>query len=119
MAWMANKPAAKKAMATKKMAAKAPPAKAPPAKAPPQQSQAAVVMTADDPAQQPTSIGAPPPHDVGHKMVKQGKATHPHWRVGAKDNKHAARMYSNADTAHAHMKTGPGAKTAGPPSWGN
>lgn len=118
MAWMANKPAAKKAMATKKMAAKAPPAKAPPAKAPPQQSQAAVVMT-DDPAQQPTSIGAPPPHDVGHKMVKQGKATHPHWRVGAKDNKHAARMYSNADTAHAHMKTGPGAKTAGPPSWGN
>lgn len=44
--------------------------------------------------------------DVGHKMVKSGKASHPHWRQG-KGLKHAKRMYGNADTAHAHTKVRP------------
>lgn len=46
------------------------------------------------------------PSDVGHKMVKSGKASHPHWRQG-KGLKHAKRMYGNADTAHAHTKVRP------------
>ncbi len=45
--------------------------------------------------------------DVGHNMVKSGKAMHPHWRSGAKGNKHAKRMYSNADMAHNHTKIKP------------
>lgn len=47
------------------------------------------------------------PMDVGHKMVKSGKATHPHWRSGAKGNKHAKRMYDNATTAHGHTAVKP------------
>lgn len=45
--------------------------------------------------------------DVGHNMVKSGKAAHPHWRSGAKGNKHAKRMYGHADTAHGHTKIKP------------
>lgn len=51
--------------------------------------------------------GDPQAHDVGHKMVKLGKAKHPHWRSGAKGNKQAKRMYANADTAHGHTKIKP------------
>lgn len=59
-----------------------------------------------DPSQQPQFQGDAMPMDVGHKMVKAGKATHPHWRSG-KGNKHATRMYNNATIAHAHTKVGP------------
>lgn len=64
-------------------------------------------MNSSDPAQQPQFEGdAMPAHDVGHKMVKAGKAMHPHWRSG-KGNKHATRMYNNANTAHAHTNVRP------------
>jgi hypothetical protein len=46
--------------------------------------------------------------NVGAKMVKAGKATHPHWRSGKGGAKQAKRMYGNADTAHGHTKVGPG-----------
>lgn len=46
------------------------------------------------------------PSDVGHNMVKSGRAKHPHWRSG-KGLKHSKRMYGNADTAHGHTKVRP------------
>ncbi len=59
-----------------------------------------------DQAMQPQFEADATPHDVGHKMVKAGKATHPHWRQG-RGGKHATRMYSNANAAHGHTKVGP------------
>lgn len=60
----------------------------------------------DDPAKQVQFEGNAMPMDVGHKMVKAGKATHPHWR-GSHKNAHSKRMYSHATTAHGHTKVGP------------
>ncbi len=56
---------------------------------------------------QPQNEGDPMPMDVGHQMVKSGKAMHPHWRHGANGKAHAKRMYSNADMAHNHTKIRP------------